>query len=461
MTISAAELWRKLLDDYRRVLFLFVVAVLAYVLTAQLTVVAIAFCVCIVRPSSPVFDDLRWRAIVAWTCIALLLTLFVFLLFGSSGLNLPDGQAFTVLKNALYKLSTSPSSGLSYPLAVALAVTLLFSACWMSMNIGDHLSRASTVLEGAMIEAYRKNGPSPMSLLAKSGAVVVIYGIAFLIPEAWLVLHAGLRVTVFGRMADYTAFTALVATTIIGPAMLMGAVAVTDHIVGLCKFIEATPVFKQRESTSPNRRTCWDIVPGERPTFATTPVLAGFRAGGWPAGQLEDLTEFERLKSSLGRALSTPANEASPPVSAADVSAGAPTAADLRTIYALLTIDIHCYHLTVLGSILSVIASSAIIYLFPVSQDINLILINVGTLVIVGLYSAYNAVQFETNGVLSNVLCNQPEKANWSLGLFGYIIIPLVVLALVITVMQVPGVLDFGGGFWDLLLGFLHKGGDK
>ena len=50
-----------------------------------------------------------------------------------------------------------------------------------------------------------------------------------------------------------------------------------------------------------------------------------------------------------------------------------------------------------------------------------------------------------TGGVLSNILCNRPKKAAWSNSLFGFIAAPFSVLAVAILIVELPGVIDWGG----------------
>jgi hypothetical protein len=53
--------------------------------------------------------------------------------------------------------------------------------------------------------------------------------------------------------------------------------------------------------------------------------------------------------------------------------------------------------------------------------------VNLLTLTLTGLFSGYMTMRFETDEVLSKVLCNRERKADLSLALFGYVAFPFTI----------------------------------
>ena len=86
----------------------------------------------------------------------------------------------------------------------------------------------------------------------------------------------------------------------------------------------------------------------------------------------------------------------------------------------------------------------------PIEAD-PLILWNLGVLIVHAVLAGYVATNFERDGVLSNILCNRPRKAEFSGSLFAYAALPFLALGFAIAVSQVPGVVDWGGGILALL----------
>jgi hypothetical protein len=121
-----------------------------------------------------------------------------------------------------------------------------------------------------------------------------------------------------------------------------------------------------------------------------------------------------------------------------------------RAIYALLASEISLYRWFVAGAVLCALASVCAAYLFPLEAD-NLLMWNLGVLVTHALLAGYVATTFERDGVLSNILCNRPKKAEFSASLFVYAALPFLALGFAIAVSQMPGVVDWGGGVLALL----------
>jgi hypothetical protein len=121
-----------------------------------------------------------------------------------------------------------------------------------------------------------------------------------------------------------------------------------------------------------------------------------------------------------------------------------------RAIYALLASEISLYRWFVAGAVLCALASVCAAYLFPLEAD-NLLMWNLGVLLTHALLAGFVATTFERDGVLSNILCNRPRKAEFSASLFVYAALPFLALGFAIAVSQMPGVVDWGGGVLALL----------
>jgi hypothetical protein len=77
--------------------------------------------------------------------------------------------------------------------------------------------------------------------------------------------------------------------------------------------------------------------------------------------------------------------------------------------------------------------------------------LNLLIVALAGLLCAYLAVVFERDGVLSNVVCNRPQKAQISIGLFSFIASPFIALAGAIALVEIPGVVDWAGGLFVMM----------
>ena len=109
-----------------------------------------------------------------------------------------------------------------------------------------------------------------------------------------------------------------------------------------------------------------------------------------------------------------------------------------RALYALLASEVSLYRWYVGGAVLCALASVCAAYLFPVEAD-PLIMWNLGVLVVHALLAGYVATAFERDGVLSNILCNRPKKAEFSASLFAYAAMPFLALGFAIAVSQNSG----------------------
>ena len=85
---------------------------------------------------------------------------------------------------------------------------------------------------------------------------------------------------------------------------------------------------------------------------------------------------------------------------------------DSRTrfaLFALLVSELSLFRWIAVGAVLSAFASVGIVFFYPIEAD-TLLILNLLILALAGLLCGYLAVVFERDGVLSNVVCNRPQK---------------------------------------------------
>jgi hypothetical protein len=119
-------------------------------------------------------------------------------------------------------------------------------------------------------------------------------------------------------------------------------------------------------------------------------------------------------------------------------------------LFALFVTEISVFRWSIVGAVLCAMSSVLVVYLFPVEADL-LLLVNLTALAFAGLVCGYGCMVFEGDEVLSNVLCNRSKKVRLSTTLFGLIAAPFLVLAIAITVIDIPGVVDWGDGILALV----------
>jgi hypothetical protein len=125
-------------------------------------------------------------------------------------------------------------------------------------------------------------------------------------------------------------------------------------------------------------------------------------------------------------------------------------------VFLLLATEVSLYRWLIAGAVLCALASVAIVYLFPIESDL-LLMLNLIILVAAGLFAGLMATAYESNGVMSNILCDRPKKSKPSMALFAFAAAPIAALAIAIAVAQVPGVVDWSGGLIALIEGLgLH-----
>jgi hypothetical protein len=174
-----------------------------------------------------------------------------------------------------------------------------------------------------------------------------------------------------------------------------------------------------------------------RPEFLITPMLAFPWAGG-PA-----IVQIGRNIVSHSQDLEPLVNPQIPL-----------TPTTLFTLFALLVREIGLVQNAILGVALTALTATLLVFLSPVSDGDGLLLVNLSVLAATGLFSGYMTMRFETDEVLSRVLCDRGKKAEFSVAIFGYVAFPFTVLAIAIAIADIPGVLSWGNGIVETLLQF-------
>lgn len=242
--------------------------------------------------------------------------------------------------------------------------------------------------------------------------------------------------TVFGARTDFAVFAALAAVTTQELVMLIGAWCAARRAMQFGRIVDPcwANAFGFDPVSADSQATPWSSVRvGLPPPWVPTPALAGVLPLPDAIATLRDSPE--EYHQSINDALHTPWGPRG-----------------LEALYAMLTDEITVYRHTIIGAIVCALAGGAMIYLFPISEATPLVLTDVGLLLLAGLISAYETLQFEGDRLLSNILCNRPRKREWSFSLIAVTLLPFIVLAGLIAVAQLPGVLDAEGGLVQLLM---------
>jgi hypothetical protein len=388
-----------------------------------------------------------WPGVLIWLAAVLLLTTGILEVGWYSNWRVSeafsDDRLARTLWPVLQALSLSATGGLSYPLAQCVAIALLGCV----VGIGWHVGRLMDRSDGALAEAGIGKYLSRIRLPLSNAGLTIVFGAAFVFvfePLSFLLLDSH-QVTIFGRLADFSAFVSLVSASLVEAALLACAFAATSRIDHMRNLV--LDVLRTVHGFQPGRAAskdplplAWNAVDGERPNFVPTPAAAGLSSGGSLVWSLRASSDW-------------------PAELRAAITIAPFTSKGLTALYALFAVEIWVYQLCVAGVVVAAIASGAIVYLFPVSQATPLIVLNMIVLSITGLYSAYKTTQFEGDVVLSSILCNRSEKREWSIQLFAGVILPFVALAILIGIGQTPGVLDVGQGVVEALVRAIKPSG--
>jgi hypothetical protein len=369
-----------------------------------------------------------------------------------------------VLLNAL---GFDASSGLAFYLVAAVgAMTTLYASALIATRTwvvrrnfrllflareAAKRSRASVHPPASFVPSDRKRGAGihglhgykPLSMWITVLISVLIYFAAG--APGLLDYLGGPRLTVFGPAAAYVAVMGLAATTLCGSILLIAAYGAGRRVISLCGYVRGR-VLENMDSMPASGE-----IPGlwaggrEMPnSFPATPVLAvdcaaGRLSYGFWTGNTDD---SDSSMEEAGRAWASELSKIM-----------YPGVIDSRTrfaLFALLVSELSLFRWIAVGAVLSAFASVAIVFFYPIEAD-TLLILNLLILALAGVLCAYLAVVFERDGVLSNIVCNRPQKAQISVGLFSFIASPFVALAVAIALVEIPGVVDWAGGLFTMV----------
>jgi hypothetical protein len=381
----------------------------------------------------------------------------------SSHLDRSNPQLDAVLLNAL---GFDPGSGVAFYLVVAIAATttlyssliiatrtwlvrrnfrLLFLAHLAAVRSRTSMSRPASFFScngSKGPDSHNPHGYKPLSIW-----VTVLIGVfIFLTAGAPGLLDylGGPRLTVFGPVAASVAVMAIASTTLCAAVLLVAAYGAGRRVIALCGYVRGR-ILEKAPPAPPGSEIpdLWNKGGSEMPNaFPATPVLAidcgagRLPQGFWTGNDASAASSPEKA----GRAWAAELSKI--------MYKGETDGSRTRfALFGLLVSELSLFRWIAVGSVLSACASIGIVFLYPIEAD-SLLILNLLMLALAGMLCAYFAVVFECDGVLSNIVCNRPQRAEISIGLFSFIASPFVALAAAIALVEIPGVVDWAGGLF-------------
>jgi hypothetical protein len=368
----------------------------------------------------------------------------------SSGIRLLDPML-------LMKLALDPDPGIALILVSAVATAALLYLSLVLTTAISILRRNSQLLASSAAnavtlysnssgfsEAYLPKElrshllPAPSLLLSALGLVVVMT-----VPDLFGVHGVGVRLTVFGLIASRAALAALAATTMSALVAIFVALRIGLRAMSLAGYMHnARPVSTGAASSKASGQGLrpWPRGSFTPLSFPATPVIS--RA-------VHAATAMESLYSGDGFTLWSHL--------LTDWLRNGPDDSPHRAaVFLILATEVSLFRWLLASAVACALASVAIVYLFPIESDL-LLLLNLIIFVAAGVIAGYMATAYESNGIMSRILCDRPRKAKLSTALFAFAAAPFAALAVAIAVAQVPGVVDWSGGLIALMEGLgLH-----
>jgi hypothetical protein len=332
------------------------------------------------------------------------------------------------------EVNALPTLGMSYYSAILIALFVAVFSLFTQINLSTFISRNSQALATAQSAHVPNPGPTThdphfLDPFKQNWPMFILLSALFLTVEGSRVAEKGLKITPFGPLYDGSVWLCVMITLLFSLNMLLNAIGSTRRLLTLGRFIRGYI------GGTVGEPLLW-IQADQMPAFASTPILTASTLGGSSTPYFEREDKYNTWVNNLTNALNGKAQEHD----------------NKLALYALLASEIFLYQRSVLGVAICSFASASIVYFYPVSDAEILLMTNLGVLLIMGIYSGYTTVRFESDVVLSNVLCNRPSKPDFSIALFGYVAFPFIVLAIVIAITDIPGVMDWGGGLLNTLI---------
>ena len=403
--------------------------------------------------SEPIRARWNWRFLPVWF-VGQLVVLAGLSFWQVLSLHLAGADTELRLVELRRALTSDASAGLAYGLAVTVAAAVslyAFAASHTYVTVAqrnrfvggledqpssqgkpgrDEGGKSRLRKMGVALEGVRlKFGDCKWTIAGFLGAAVIV----------WLVttsLQNGIRVTVFGRASAIVAYAALISVTVVTAVMFVAALYVASRVRLICRKVEHVLMPAKGDS---DRLFDWKGLAGEKPNFSMTPILAvPGREDDCVKTMTHTVASWKASLEGLGRQSAVTPNEVRRLGGIA--------------LFALVASSMTIYRWCVLGCAASALASATIIYLFPVMDADSLLLLNIAFLLAIGVHSGFSTVRYEANELLSNVMSNRPKAMQFSLPLFGFVAFPFVMLVIAIAITQIPGVLTWGDGIFDLLI---------
>jgi hypothetical protein len=323
--------------------------------------------------------------------------------------------------------------GLAAAVLLGLSVVLATTSRIIHRDLGLIKLHARDNIElSPGVSAFERHGLVGPPYLPVLTALVII---------VQLLLLGGVNHVIFGAFASWTAFLALAATTFFAAVMLSASLSASYRLRSLSALVRARlltkrPTLAQQEEVP----GLWRGGTDEPVKFAVTPISVRVPDAGKKGMALltpeeepekEQYAEWKKLLNDL-------------------LANGIDDASTRGALFVLLALEMSLFRWLVAATLLATLGGVVLAYLFPMQADI-LILLNLGLLTLAGLLLGYMSAMFEGDGVLSNVLCNRPRKARWSVTLFAFVTAPFLVLVVAITIAQMPGVIQWSGGLLELV----------
>jgi hypothetical protein len=120
-------------------------------------------------------------------------------------------------------------------------------------------------------------------------------------------------------------------------------------------------------------------------------------------------------------------------------------------IYRLLVSEVNALRWSVFGALFSCMTLVIVVYAFPAPGADNFLLLGLALMILAGLITAYAVTSLERSKCISRVLCDTSAKVEFSWTYFAYLVSPVLLLALAVAILEMPGVLVWGNGLMAML----------
>jgi len=382
-----------------------------------------------------------------------------------------------IFTTALTRMGYSIVNGMAIAVALVVAILALLFAD-SSLAIATAVSRRNrqVMVEGLGLadspaqEAFfarlfdvRKVPISPQMLL---GTLVLIVCTIAALP---------LRSTVYGELASMLAFVAVIALSLIALSFFANAIRMKRRVLYLA-YVVRTIAMRRLQGVSPPVASggkdgekaseegkksegkksddkkaeaigLWSATDGLTVRFAATPAVSSVTDAG--AVHMELLREGEMPKLIAAVAALRPQPDVAP----------APIECRTRiALYLIFASEVSQIRWATFSGAISSLAVAAFAYCYPVTGSDWFVLFNLILLAATGLFAGHSATELERDEALSNLLCNRTAKLEANSSLFRYIAFPFVLLAVMLAIMNVPGVMSWGDGIFKALLNLVGGG---